>query len=135
MLSVPMTEKSSRLRYVEAAMRQWAEGGVEALVRFVGPDVEWHPHGADRPMRGREVLAWVRALEARGVTRSTGRPTFREFRGAVLVGVSLRDDSGSRGFVESQRTLVYEFADDELVRVWSFGSRSEAEAAVLDQSP
>jgi hypothetical protein len=127
-----MPEGLSRLSYVEAAMRHWASGGVEALIRFVGPEVEWHPHGADRPMRGPEVLAWVRALEDQGVTRSTGKPTFTEFRGAVLVKVALRD-SGRRGFVESTRTLLYEFADDEaLVRVRSFDSTSQAQAAVLD---
>ena len=125
--TAPMPTKPGMLSYVEAAMQCWGERGVEALIEFVGPEVEWHPHDADRPMRGPEVLEWVRALQAAGVTRSISEPTFTELCGCVLVSVAVRDFHG-HGFMETRRTLLYEFAGASLVRIRAFGSRAEAEA-------
>ena len=116
----PMPMKPGRLGYVEAAMHRWIERGVEALIEFIGPEVEWHPHDSDRSMRGPEVLDRVQALEAGGVTRRARDPKFKELPDCVLVNVAARDYH-THGFLESRRTLRFEFAGDTLVRVRSLG--------------
>ncbi len=113
------TVEPDRIAQVRAIWAAYARGGVEAVRRVAGQEVEWLPRGRDQPAGlkddGPDVSAVVHALESHGscVLALGGLRTFR-----------------AGGFVDVQPSWVYFFSGTRLVRVEGFSTREAALAAI-----
>jgi ketosteroid isomerase-like protein len=121
---------------VRAIWAAYARGGVEALRRVVGDDVEWIPLTREAPVSGEAFWdGWARARSERTSATVHG---FETHGPCVLAHGSLRTFRDG-GFVDVQPSYVYFFSGQRLVRCAGYPTREEALAAIaeyrLDEGP
>ena len=129
--------RSSKATLVRDMWEATQEGGAEAALALVEPQVEWNFHVADgRTFRSDELLDFLTHFEGdREILY--GRPySVQETDRYVLSSGSFRL-TGPNGIVEHQIHFVGEFEPDgTLLRVTSFPTfAAAAEAAGLDAQP
>ena len=121
-----------RLAQVRAIWAAYARGGVEAMSRVVGHDVEWVPLDHEAPVPTDEFWGdWGRRQEDRISATVHGY----ECQGdCVLAHGSLRTFRDG-GFIDVQPSWVYFFEAGRLRRCVGYATREEALAAVAEFSP
>jgi ketosteroid isomerase-like protein len=114
---------------VRSIWTAYASGGVEAVDRLVGPDVEWVPLSMSRAVSRDEMLGdWGRE---RARTTSATAHGFEAHGECVLAHGSLRTFRES-GFVDVQPSWVYFFRGGRLLRCVGYGTREDALRAIAE---
>jgi hypothetical protein len=112
---------------VRSIWSAYASGGIDAVNRLVGDDVEWVPLAAGRSLSDEQLREHNRRVSA----TAHGFETHGE---CVLAHGSLRTFRES-GFVDVQPSWVYFFRDGRLLRCVGYGTREEALRAIAEFSP
>jgi len=120
-------EADGRVTIVRDLYDAWVEGGVEAMLAHVEPDVDWVPYdGRGEVLHGSDELrAYWADVSARGERQEATLYGVEEIGDAVLLTGSLRVTHAGR-LTESQLAWVYAFEGERLRTVTSYGSRTEA---------
>ena len=122
-----MADDSQNLAVARRLFAAFSEGGVQALLELVHPDVVAHPSIDGGPtLHGREAMeAWWAQISERG-TEVEARPLDFEVRGDwVLVRGYLRYRDGQT-LAENQTFWLYEIRDGLVTRMESRPSRAAA---------
>jgi ketosteroid isomerase-like protein len=114
---------------VRAIWTAYGRGGVEAMRRVVGDDVEWVPLAHEAPVSGEAFWGeWARTRSERTSATVHG---FETHGPCVLAHGSLRTFRDG-GFVDVQPSWVYFFSGQRLLRAVGYPTREEALAAVAE---
>jgi hypothetical protein len=121
--------EESHIRYVRALWETIREGGIEAGLERT-PGVEWRPHAAGgRVLTSEELLRFFSEFQGERELLEVVPYSYHAQGDHVIASGSFRLRGPGR-ISEFQIHWVYEFEDDRLQRAASYGTRSEALAAI-----